>query len=104
MGLAALRVWVDAGFGFGKSSCGYALWLYLTHVALCVTWEPLVLGTSNRVALGFIFCLIKVVAVYAEFRKVNMVAGLLVKPCVAWVALLTLVTTFRFVDDSKAVT
>ncbi|KAL9667876.1 hypothetical protein QQ045_002245 [Rhodiola kirilowii] len=102
MGFAAWFVWVDGGFG--RTSGGDALALYVSHVALCVTWEPLVLGTE-AVAIGFIFCVINfatVVAVYGEFRKVNRVAGQLVKPCMAWMALLTLVT-FKLIAASKAV-
>lgn len=101
MGFAAWFVWVDGGFTGGGN--GDALALYVSHVALCVTWEPLVLGTS-AVAIGFVFCMINfgtVVAVYGEFRKVNRLAGQIVKPCVAWMAVLTFLT-FRLLNVETA--
>uniref|UniRef100_A0A7N0U855 Translocator protein homolog n=1 Tax=Kalanchoe fedtschenkoi TaxID=63787 RepID=A0A7N0U855_KALFE len=100
MGFAAWFVWVDGGFG--RSSSGDAAALYASHVALCVTWDPLVLAVG-AVPVGFIFCVVNfgtVVAVYGEFRKVNRVAGQLVRPCMAWMAVLTLVT-FKLIDLSK---
>ncbi|KAL9669297.1 hypothetical protein QQ045_006841 [Rhodiola kirilowii] len=101
MGFAAWFVWVDGGFGRRNSD---ALALYVSHVALCVTWDPLVLRLGAA-AVGFVFCVVNfgtVVAVGAEFRKVNKVAGEIVRPCMAWMAMLTLLT-FKMIDVSKVV-
>uniref|UniRef100_A0A7N0ZRL4 Translocator protein homolog n=1 Tax=Kalanchoe fedtschenkoi TaxID=63787 RepID=A0A7N0ZRL4_KALFE len=102
MGFAAWFVWVDGGFR--RSASGDAAALYVSHVALCLTWDPLVLRIGAA-PVGFVFCVVNfgtVVAVYGEFRRVNGVAGQLVRPCMAWMALLTLVT-FKLIDVSKVV-
>ncbi|KAK9288603.1 hypothetical protein L1049_017062 [Liquidambar formosana] len=89
MGLAAWLVWAEGGF----HSQSDALPLYISQVSLSITWLPLVLKIG-AVPIGFVFSVIHfgtLVACYRDFRRVNPIAGDLVKPCLAWEAFLTIV-------------
>lgn len=90
MGVSAWSVWSNGGFRAESD----ALPLYVAHVSLGMVWEPLVMVMgSTWVGLGF--CLVHfgtLVTCYSAFRNVNPAGGELVKPCMAWVALLTFLT------------
>lgn len=90
MGVSAWAVWSDGGFR-GESD---ALPLYVAHISLGIVWEPLVV-VMGAAWMGLGFCVVHfgtLVACYSAFRNVNPVVGELVKPCLAWVAILTFLT------------
>ena len=86
---AAWLFWADSGFHLDPN----ALPLYIAQVSMSVVWDPLVLviGSvwlgliANLVHLGTLF------ACYRAFRRVNPFAKDVIKPCLAWLAYLTLV-------------
>ncbi|PON80354.1 TspO/MBR-related protein [Parasponia andersonii] len=89
MGFAGWLFWADGGFHAQSN----ALPLYITHISVSVVWDPLVL-VIGAAWLGLVFCLIHfgtLFACYRSFRRVNPFAKDLAKPCLAWVAYLTLV-------------
>lgn len=82
-------MWAEGGF-HGPSD---ALPLYIAQVSLGLVWDPLVLRIGAAY-LGLVFCLLHFgtsVGCYKKFREVNPVAGVVVMPCLVWVALLTFV-------------
>ncbi|XP_044484115.1 translocator protein homolog [Mangifera indica] len=90
MSLAAWLVWADGGFHEQAD----ALPLYIAQFSLSVIWDPLVL-VIGAVWLGLFFCVIHfgtLFACYKTFKKVNPFAKDLVKPCLAWMGFLTIVT------------
>ena len=90
MGVSAWSVWLDGGFRAESE----ALPLYVAHVSLGMAWEPLVM-VMGAVWMGLGFCVVHfgtLVACYSAFRNVNPAVGELVKPCLAWVAVLTFLT------------
>ena len=89
MGFAAWLFWADGGF----HAHGDALPLYIAQISLSIVWDPLVLRIG-AIWLGFVFCLVHfgtLFACYLIFRRVNPFAKDLAKPCLVWVAYLTLV-------------
>lgn len=90
MSLAAWLVWTDGGFQPDSD----ALPLYIAQVSLSIVWHPLVLRIGAA-WLGFVFSLVNLGTLFACYRifgKVNSSSKNFVKPCLAWVACLTLVT------------
>ncbi|MQL93304.1 hypothetical protein Taro_025949 [Colocasia esculenta] len=86
MGLSAWLVWADGGFRRQPA----ALPLYLTELALSLAWGPVVLG-AGAMRLGLAVCMALFAALLGcsqLFRRVNPIAGDLVKPCLAWVCFL----------------
>ncbi|KAE9598248.1 hypothetical protein Lal_00003872 [Lupinus albus] len=89
MGISAWMVWANGGFHRNP----VALMLYLTQIMFTVLWDPLVFGFGT-IRVGFIVCLGMFVALFGcmhVFGKVNSVAADLVKPCLAWIAFLSIV-------------
>ncbi|KAJ4834062.1 hypothetical protein Tsubulata_016259 [Turnera subulata] len=87
---AAWLVWTSGGFDIDSD----ALPLYIAQIFLSIVWDPLVLRIGAA-WLGFLFCLVNLgtlCACYWMFGKVNPSSKVFVKPCLAWVAYLTLVT------------
>ncbi|KAL5852411.1 hypothetical protein ACOSQ3_007529 [Xanthoceras sorbifolium] len=90
MSLAAWLVWADGGF---RSETD-ALPLYVAQVSLSVVWDPLVL-VIGAAWLGLVFCVVHfgtLFGCYVCFKRVNPFAKDLVKPCLAWMGFLTLVS------------
>ncbi|KAF8012850.1 hypothetical protein BT93_I0876 [Corymbia citriodora subsp. variegata] len=90
MGLASWLVWAEGGFGAQSN----ALPLYLSATSLGIVWDPLVL-VMGATWVGLAFCVVHLgtlVACEREFGKVNPVAGEIVRPCVAWVGFLAILT------------
>ncbi|XP_024022660.1 translocator protein homolog [Morus notabilis] len=88
-GFAAWLFWADGGFHAHPD----ALPLYIAQISLSIVWDPLVL-VIGAASLGLVFCLVHfgtLFACYRSFRRVNPFAKDLMKPCLAWVAYLTLV-------------
>ncbi|KAG6758889.1 hypothetical protein POTOM_035352 [Populus tomentosa] len=71
-----------------------ALPLYIAQISLSMVWDPLVLRIG-AVWLGFLFSMLNLgtlLACYWAFGKVNPLSKKFVKPCLTWVAYLTLIT------------
>ncbi|KAL4038836.1 hypothetical protein IC575_002467 [Cucumis melo] len=89
MGVAAWLVWAEGGF----HSRPNALYLYGLYLVLCLAWYALVFGAGAR-RLSSLACLGKTAALVGcdrLFRGVNPIAADLVKPCLVWSVLLTVV-------------
>lgn len=89
MGLAAWMVWADGGFH--RNPMG--LLLYLAQLLFTVLWDPLVFA-AGATRLGLFVCLGMFVSQFGcmlVFRPVNPIASDLIKPCLAWVAFLSIV-------------
>ncbi|ESW35090.1 hypothetical protein PHAVU_001G205900 [Phaseolus vulgaris] len=87
MGLAAWMVWADGGFHTNPM----ALLLYFTQLLLAVLWDPLVFAVGAT-RVGLMVCLGLLVSQYGcmrAFGSVNPFAAGLIKPCLAWVAFLS---------------
>ncbi|XWS31702.1 hypothetical protein CRYUN_Cryun23aG0098800 [Craigia yunnanensis] len=89
MGLSAWLVWAEGGFH--ERSTAFSL--YLAQLGLSLAWLLIVfwMGASW---VGLIVCLAlfgALVGCFRDFRKVNPIAGDLVKPCLAWAAFLAIV-------------
>lgn len=89
MGLSAWLVWAEGGFHRQPS----ALLLYLSQMALGLAWDPIVFRAgASRVGLVLCVALFgALVGCIRMFRTVNPIAGDLVKPCLLWAFLLSLV-------------
>lgn len=90
MGFAA---WLVCAYG-GFHTHPDALPLYIAQVSLSIVWDPLVLVIGARF-LGLLFCVVNfgtLVACYYYFRMVNPFAKDLIKPCLAWIGYLTIVS------------
>lgn len=90
MSLAAWLVWTNDGFHVDSD----ALPLYIAQISLSMVWDPLVLRIGAA-WLGFLFSMLNLgtlLACYWAFGKVNPLSKKFVKPCLTWVAYLTLVT------------
>ncbi|GAV74903.1 TspO_MBR domain-containing protein [Cephalotus follicularis] len=90
MSLAAWLVWADGGFGMQSD----ALPLYIAHVSLSLVWDPLVL-VIGAAWIGLFFTLVHfgtLFACYRSFKRFNPISKDLVKPCMAWMAFLSIVT------------
>ncbi|KAK7378970.1 hypothetical protein VNO80_04421 [Phaseolus coccineus] len=88
MGLAAWMVWADGGFHRNPM----ALLLYFTQLLLAVLWDPLVFAVGTT-RLGLMVCLGLLLSQYGcmrAFGSVNPIASGLIKPCLAWVAFLSM--------------
>ncbi|KAL5135680.1 Translocator [Glycine soja] len=88
MGLSAWMVWADGGFHRNPM----ALLLYFTQLLFTVLWDPLVfaLGATR---LGLILCVSLFLTQFGcmrLFRPFNPIAADLIKPCLAWVAFLSI--------------
>ncbi|CAJ1878238.1 unnamed protein product [Sphenostylis stenocarpa] len=89
MGLAAWMVWADGGFHRNP----IALLLYFAQLLFAVLWDPLVFA-AGATRLGLMLCLGLFVSQFGcmrAFRSVNPIAADLIKPCLAWVAFLSVV-------------
>ncbi|KAI5680428.1 hypothetical protein M9H77_01655 [Catharanthus roseus] len=89
MGLSAWLVWADGGF----HKQPYALFLYLGQMVLGLAWDPIVfrIGASR---VGMVMCVAlfgALVGCVRMFRTVNPIAGDLVKPCLLWALVLSVV-------------
>ncbi|KAL3517455.1 hypothetical protein ACH5RR_020044 [Cinchona calisaya] len=89
MGLSAWLVWAEGGFHRNPT----ALLFYLGQLALGLAWDPIVIRAgANRVGLVLCLGLLGALVGCARmFRRMNPIAGDLVKPCLIWVLLLSLV-------------
>lgn len=89
MGLSAWLVWAEGGFHRNPT----ALLLYLGQVALGLAWDPVVFRAgANRIGLVLCVALFgALVGCVRSFRSMNPIAGDLVKPCLLWALLLSLV-------------
>ncbi|KAL5996086.1 hypothetical protein ACLOJK_026159 [Asimina triloba] len=88
MGLSGWLMWAEGGFHQQPT----ALSLYVAQFVLAMLWTPIVLGWGGR-WLGLLVCAMLFVALYGcslRFRRVNPIAGDLVKPVLAWAAFLGL--------------
>ncbi|XP_008800837.2 translocator protein homolog [Phoenix dactylifera] len=86
MGLSAWLVWAEGGF----HSQATTLPLFLAQFLLGLFWGPLVfrLGATR---VGLVVCIILLAALFAcsrSSRRVNPIAGNLMKLCLAWVSFL----------------
>lgn len=89
MGLAAWMVWAEGGFHRNPM----ALLFYFTQLLFAVLWDPLVFA-AGATRLSLMLCLVLFVSQYGcmrVFRSVNPIAADLIKPCLAWVAFLSIV-------------
>lgn len=89
MGLSAWLVWAEGGFHKSPT----ALSLYLAQLGLGLTWEFVALRMGASLA-GLVLCLAtfgSLVGCAKVFRKMNPIAGDLVKPCLGWAAFLAVV-------------
>ncbi|KAK3007864.1 hypothetical protein RJ639_014593 [Escallonia herrerae] len=89
MGLSAWLVWAEGGFH--KEPMAVAL--FLSQLALSLAWDPVVF-TAGATRVGLVVCLalFGVLAGCSRmFRKVNPIAGDLVKLSLAWAGFLALV-------------
>ncbi|XP_041989359.1 translocator protein homolog [Salvia splendens] len=93
-GLSAWLVWAEGGFHRQPAALG----LYLVQLALSLVWYPVVFG-AGAIRLGLVLCAAlfgALVGCARAFRKMNPIAGDLVKPCLAS-ALLLAVANVRLV-------
>ncbi|TKY61791.1 Translocator protein-like [Spatholobus suberectus] len=89
MGLAAWMVWADGGFHRNPM----ALSLYLAQLLFTVLWDPIVFA-AGATRVGLIVCVglfVSQIGCMRVFRPVNPIAAELIKPCLAWVAFLSIV-------------
>ncbi|KAK7284658.1 hypothetical protein RJT34_19408 [Clitoria ternatea] len=89
MGLSAWMVWADGGFHRNPM----ALLLYLTNLLFTVLWDPLVFGASAT-RVGLVLCLGILATQFGcmrVFRPINPIASDLIKPCLPWIAFLSVV-------------
>ncbi|XP_042483635.1 translocator protein homolog [Macadamia integrifolia] len=89
MGLSGWLVWAEGGFHRKPT----VLYLYLAQLILGLLWAPITF-TYGATRLGLIVCVSlfgALVGCSQSFRRVNPIAADLVKPCLAWVAFMTIV-------------
>ncbi|XP_043722214.1 translocator protein homolog [Telopea speciosissima] len=89
MGLSAWLVWAEGGFHRQPT----ALYLYLAQLILGLSWAPITF-TYGATRFGLIVCVSlfgALVGCSQSFRRMNPIAADLVKPCLAWVAFMTIV-------------
>ncbi|KAJ4954827.1 hypothetical protein NE237_011610 [Protea cynaroides] len=89
MGLSAWLVWAEGGFHRQPT----ALYLYLAQLILSILWAPITF-TCGAIPFGLIICVALFCALVGcsqSFRRVNPIAAGLIKPCLAWVAFMTIV-------------
>ncbi|XP_050363373.1 translocator protein homolog [Argentina anserina] len=89
MGLSAWLVWAEGGFHKNPK----ALPVYLSQLVLSLAWDPIVFGAGApwvglAVCMGMFGALVGCSKVFTD---VNPTAGVLIKPCLAWVAFLAVV-------------
>lgn len=89
MGLSGWLVWAKGGFHRQP----WALLLYLSQMALGLAWDPIVFRAgAGKVGLCLCVALFGVLlGCIRMFRNVSPIAGDLVKPCLLWPCLLSLV-------------
>lgn len=88
-GLSAWLVWAEGGFHKQPN----ALLLYLGQLGLSLGWYPIVFG-AGATRVGLVMCTAlfgAMVGCCRMFRVVNPIAGDLVKPCLIWALLLSIV-------------
>ncbi|KAL2556691.1 Translocator protein-like protein [Forsythia ovata] len=88
-GLSAWLVWADGGFHRQPN----ALLLYLGQLGLSLGWYPIVFG-AGATRVGLVMCIAlfgAMVGCSRMFRVMNPIAGDLVKPCLIWALLLSIV-------------
>ncbi|KAJ1412629.1 TspO/MBR-related protein [Sesbania bispinosa] len=88
-GLSAWMVWADGGFHRNPT----ALLLYLLQLFFTVLWDPIVFGAeAPRLGFFVLFGLFaSLLASMRVFERVNPIARDLIKPCLAWIAFLSIV-------------
>ncbi|KAI3952966.1 hypothetical protein MKX01_028658 [Papaver californicum] len=89
MGLSSWLVWAEGGFHKKPN----ALPLCATQLGLSLCWKPIVLLMGSNY-LGLVVCVGEfggLVGCSRMFRDVNPIAADLLKPCLAWVAYLTII-------------
>ncbi|OVA14858.1 TspO/MBR-related protein [Macleaya cordata] len=89
MGLSSWLVWAEGGFHKQPT----ALPLCLAQLGLSLAWKPVVF-VMGGIRLGLTICVAMfgtLVGCSRIFRDVNPIAGDLVKPCLVWVAFLTII-------------
>ncbi|KAL5795582.1 hypothetical protein ACOSQ2_000402 [Xanthoceras sorbifolium] len=89
MGVSAWLVWAEGGFHKKPT----ALSLYLAALGLSLVWDPVVFRMGAN-WVGLVLCLGmfgNLVGCSRVFKEVNPIAGDLIKPCMAWAALLSIV-------------
>ncbi|PWA48798.1 TspO/MBR-related protein [Artemisia annua] len=85
-------VWAEGGFHENPSAMGS----YLAQLGLSLLWDP-IFFKMNAAKVGLFVCLAQIAAMfncYRMFGKVNRTAGDLVKLCMVWCGLLTLVNLY----------
>lgn len=87
MGIAAFLVWQQKDM-FGRK---FALWVYGVHLVLNALWSILFFGLKNP---GFAFfeiivLFISILITTVLFWRINLIAGLLMIPYIAWVSFAT---------------
>lgn len=89
MGIAAGRVW--GRIDFERETVRKALTFFVIQLALNALWSVLFFGLKNPLlALIEIFLLLLMIyETYAQFRKIDKIAGLLFIPYIAWVSFAT---------------
>ncbi|XP_068658373.1 translocator protein homolog [Aristolochia californica] len=88
MSLSAWLVWAEGGFHQQSA----ALPLFLAQFLLSQMWTPIVFRSGAK-GVGLAVCLSLFMALYGcskTFKRVNPIAGDLVKPCLAWAGFLGL--------------
>ncbi|CAI9104915.1 OLC1v1003708C1 [Oldenlandia corymbosa var. corymbosa] len=89
IGLSAWLVWVEGGFHRNPT----ALLLCLGAVASGLSWDPIVFRAGAN-KLGLVVCAAVfglLVGCMRSFKTINPIAGDLVKPCLLWPLMLSLV-------------
>lgn len=89
MSLSGWLVWVEGGFHRQP----WALLMYLGQMALGLAWDPIVFRAgAGKIGLALCIALFgALIGCIRMFRSVSPVAGDLVKPCLLWAGLLSLV-------------
>ncbi|KAL2238961.1 translocator protein homolog [Sesamum indicum] len=88
-GLSAWLVWAEGGFHRNPT----ALILYLGQLAITLGWYPVVFG-AGAIRVGLVLCGVLfgvLVGCTRIFRNMNPIAGDLVKACLVWAVLLSVV-------------
>ncbi|KAJ9187760.1 hypothetical protein P3X46_003182 [Hevea brasiliensis] len=89
MGLSAWLVWAEGGFHKEPTTVS----LYMAQLGLSLAWNPIVFR-MGATWVGLVVCLAMfgaLVGCSRQFKKVNPIAGDLVKPCLAWATVLAIV-------------
>jgi benzodiazapine receptor len=89
MGLSAWMVWADGGFHRNPN----AFFIYLLQLLFTVLWDPFVFGVGAT-SFGLLICFGIFGSMFGclrVFEKVNPIASTLIKPCLAWIAFLSIV-------------